>query len=235
MEDRKMALLSAIVNEHIENGGAVGSRLLVDKYHLEVSPATVRNDMMTLEDEGLLTHQFTSAGRIPTEKGWKYYLENLMKETALTEREKNVLMGAYGEQGDDSEVRLKRLAKALAEMSKEAVVVAFSPHDVYYTGISYLFSQPEFQHIDLVSRFSEIIDHLDEVVYTLFPKVTDEITPAVGKDNPFDRSCGVVMMRYETTDAQGGFMSILGPMRMDYGANVGRLRFIQEIVKPVKA
>ncbi len=227
--DRKIALFSAIINEHIRNCGAVGSKLLVDKYQLGVSPATVRNDMMELEKEGYLTHQYTSAGRIPTEKGWKYYLDNLVHEKELATKEKGALTDAVAD-APDYEAKTKRLAKALAELSQEAVVVAFSPDDIYYTGISCLFSQPEFRDFNIISHITEVIDHLDDIVHDIFPNVKREIETLIGSENPFGKECGTMMMQY-THDGKNSVMAIVGPMRMDYAANSCRLRFAQELLE----
>lgn len=229
MDDRKKALFSAIIKEHICNCQAVGSKLLVDKYGFDVSPATVRNDLMDLEREGFLTHPYTSAGRIPTEKGWKYYLENLVQEKPLTTKEREFLTRAVEGISADDEQRVKKLAKSLAELSQEAVMIAFSPDDVYYTGISYLFAHPEFHEYDLISRMSEVVDHLDEVMHSMFPKVSRELSTYVGSDNPFGNSCSVMLVKYGSGEREG-MVGILGPMRMDYGAHMGRLKYIQELL-----
>ncbi|MFA6909394.1 MAG: DeoR family transcriptional regulator, partial [Patescibacteria group bacterium] len=227
----KKALLSAIINEHIDNASAVGSRLLVDKYGFNVSPATIRNDMMELEEEGYLTHQFTSSGRIPTEKGWKWHLEHIAgKEIEHQDREflqKSVESGYSG----TADMRIKKLAKALAELSKETVIVAFTPDDIYYTGISHLFSQPEFRTFDVISRMSEIIDHLDEVVSRLFPEVNSSIIARIGSDNPFGSACSALFTQCKVNSTQNGMMAILGPMRMDYATHMSRLKCAQQVTE----
>ncbi|MBU0964515.1 heat-inducible transcriptional repressor HrcA, partial [Patescibacteria group bacterium] len=76
MKDRKNALLSAIINEHIETGNTVASKTIVDNHDFKLSPATIRNEMVCLEKEGYIYQPHTSAGRIPTEKGWKLFIDN---------------------------------------------------------------------------------------------------------------------------------------------------------------
>ncbi|MEK7632024.1 MAG: DeoR family transcriptional regulator, partial [Patescibacteria group bacterium] len=80
MENRKEQLFHTIVRQHIALGEPIGSRYLLEKSHLDCSPATVRNDLAELEQEGFLTHPHTSAGRVPTEKGWKWFLERFITE-----------------------------------------------------------------------------------------------------------------------------------------------------------
>ena len=77
MDTRKKLILNIITKEHIRTGAPVGSGVLAQKYKLNVSPATVRNEMMTLENEGYIVQPYTSAGRIPTENAYKLYLKNL--------------------------------------------------------------------------------------------------------------------------------------------------------------
>lgn len=79
LDDRKSAILRAVVNEHIETGQPVGSAHVSEAAHLNVSPATVRNDMSALERDGYLTHPHTSAGRIPTDRGYRYFVDSLVK------------------------------------------------------------------------------------------------------------------------------------------------------------
>ena len=77
MESRKQKLLTYIIDAYIKTAQAVGSNLIADKYMKDVSGPTIRNWMQELEKEGYITHKHTSAGRIPTEKGYRYYIENL--------------------------------------------------------------------------------------------------------------------------------------------------------------
>ncbi|MBU4256930.1 DeoR family transcriptional regulator [Patescibacteria group bacterium] len=74
MEKRKQLILYTIIKEHIKTGAPVGSGVLVDKYKLDISPATVRNEMAELENEGLITQPHTSAGRVPTEKAYSLFI-----------------------------------------------------------------------------------------------------------------------------------------------------------------
>lgn len=80
MLDRKHKLLNSIIDEYIASAEPVGSGLLVEKYSLKVSPATVRNEMMELEKEDYIYQPYTSAGRVPTEKGYKFYVDNYEKK-----------------------------------------------------------------------------------------------------------------------------------------------------------
>ena len=86
LEDRKLEVLRAIVEDYVSTQEPVGSKTLVDRHNLGVSPATIRNDMAALEDEGYIAQPHTSAGRIPTDKGYRLFVDKLSAVKPLTAR-----------------------------------------------------------------------------------------------------------------------------------------------------
>ena len=90
-EERKLAVLRAIVEDYVATQEPVGSRALVDRHHLGVSPATVRNDMAALEEEGFIAQPHTSAGRIPTDKGYRLFVDKLSHVKPLSAAEKRAI------------------------------------------------------------------------------------------------------------------------------------------------
>lgn len=229
LEQRKSALLSAIIKEHVQTADSVGSKAIVDKYQFKVSPATVRNEMADLEKEGFIYQPHTSAGRIPTEKGWKFYIDNYMKDVNLTTQQQGVLDKALAEHGLTYEGAVKNVAKNLADLSRDAVFVGFSKDDFYYTGLSQLFQHREFESVDLVRHISEVVDHLDEVIKKLFDEDIQGTQVLIGKENPFGIECGTIVSRYQNGE-QDGLFGILGPMRMDYDNNVALVKYVNNII-----
>jgi transcriptional regulator of heat shock response len=129
----------------------------------------------------------------------------------------------------NDESKIKELAKTITDISKNAVLVGFGPENVYYTGLSNLFAQPEFRDYNLVRHMSQIIDHLDEVMNGIFDEVND-LTIWVGKENPFGAGCSVVFYKYQSGDFVGIF-GILGPTRMDYQKNIALVKNINNLFK----
>ena len=220
-DERKNALLSALIKDYIKTAQPVGSNLLVDKCKLKISSATVRNEMAELEKEGLIMQPHTSAGRIPTEKGYRYYLDNFFEEKQIISKEKKVLEQIEGEQ----EERIKKMAKVLTELSPAAVLVGFADNNFYYTGLSNLFREPEFD-LDLIYNISEVVDQIDEVMAEIYDKVTPDIKIWMGQENPFSENCAVVISKFE----KHGIIGLLGPMRMDYESNFARLKYLKELI-----
>ncbi len=221
MDKRKDIILNTIIKEHIKTGAPVGSSCLVDKYKLNISPATARNEMAALESEGFIIQPHTSAGRVPTEKAYRLYLANV-GDKKLNKNETNDLDEILKSK---NEVSFKETAKKIADISGNTVFWAFHRHNLYYTGISNLFQQPEFGEISLIYNMSAVIDRFDEIVDQVFPRVNEGVQVLLGSDNPFGNFCSTVLTKYTFNDNIGMF-GILGPMRMDYDKNIALVKFV---------
>ncbi len=214
MFPRQSKLLKSIIEEYIKTAEPVGSSLLVEKFFRNISSATVRSEMAELEKQGYIAQPHTSAGRIPTEAGYKFYIENFIKDS----EQKKV---AEFKAPDNA----KAVAKRIAEISGEAVIVTFSKDDVYYTGISNVFSQPEFREYDLAFGFTSIFDHLDEVISEIYDEITSEVEVRFGEENPFGADCGLII-----TKSRDKLLAIIGPMRMDYQKNINLLKYAKTLI-----
>lgn len=228
MDHRKKALLSNILREYIHSAKPIGSSLIVDKYYKDLSSATIRNEMKALEQEGFITHPHTSAGRIPTEKGYQFYIDNFLKEREVAKRDQEVIQKAIKEFKQFEPDLVKTIAKTIAHLSDETVFVAFSQNDFYYTGVSNIFKKPEFAELEVVYSLSEIIDHMDEVISEMFKEV-DGTTILLGKRNPFGNICSSVLTKYRNK-SQDGLFGILGPMRMDYNRNSSLVSYAEKLL-----
>ena len=119
---RAKKVLHAVVCEYLATGEAVGSQTVVRRYALEISPATVRSVMVELEDLGLLRHPHTSAGRVPTDRGLRLYIDTLLRIRSLSASEKDDIRGRLGPPTEAHEA-MQRVARLLRELSHLAVVV----------------------------------------------------------------------------------------------------------------
>jgi heat-inducible transcriptional repressor len=120
---RAKKVLHAVVSEYLSTGEAVGSQTVARRYPLEVSPATVRNVMSDLEEMGLLRHLHASAGRIPTDRGLRYYVDTLLRVRSLSVTEKEDIRERVGPGSSDPQDVMPRVSKVLRELSRLAVVV----------------------------------------------------------------------------------------------------------------
>jgi heat-inducible transcriptional repressor len=230
MTDRKKKVLNAIIREHIATKAPVGSSAIVEKYRLNVSSATVRNIMAGLEEDGYITQPYTSAGRIPTARAYREYADKLeeapLEKTGkrLRKAEKQAIDEVFAGQ-DRWELKLKKVAKILAEVSGVAVFWAFYQYNMYYTGVSNLLSQPEFTERDLIFDISAIIDSMDDIINENFENFREGPQIMIGGENPFGAFCGTVLSKYRINKRQGLF-GILGPLRMDYKKDYSLISYV---------
>jgi heat-inducible transcriptional repressor len=124
LDDRKLAVLRAIVEDFVSTNEPVGSRALVDRHNLDVSPATIRNDMAVLEEQGYIVQPHTSAGRIPTEQGYRLFVDRLSGVKPLSAAERRAietfLAGAY-----DLDDVVMRTVRLLAQLTRQVAVVQY--------------------------------------------------------------------------------------------------------------
>jgi heat-inducible transcriptional repressor len=140
LTERRSRILRLVVDEYVESAVPVGSQAIVRKYRLPVSPATIRNEMARLEEEGYVTHPHTSAGRVPSDKGYRYYVESLMQEQDLTQEEKETIRHQFHQAGRELEEWVRLAAAVLAQAARNMAVVT-TPRS----------SHCRFKHLELVS------------------------------------------------------------------------------------
>src|SRR5829696_2411067 len=124
IEDRKLAVLRAIVEDYVATQEPVGSKTLVERHRLGVSPATVRNDMAALEEEGFITQPHTSAGRIPTDKGYRLFVDRLSQVKPLSSAEKRAIATLLEGAVDLDDV-VQRSVRLLAQLTRQVAVVQY--------------------------------------------------------------------------------------------------------------
>ena len=123
-DERKFAVLQAIINDYVATEEPVGSRALVERHNLKVSPATIRNDMAALEDEGLIVQPHTSAGRIPTEQGYRYFVDRLNEVRPLSPAEQAAISKFLSGAVDLDDV-MQRTVRLLAQMTGQVALVKY--------------------------------------------------------------------------------------------------------------
>ncbi len=141
LNERKLNILRAVVKDYIETAEAVGSRTISKRYDLGVSPATIRNEMADLEELGYLIQPHTSAGRIPSQKGYELYVNTLMKGSELTLSEKEMINDCVEKNIDDIQTLIHQTSKLLSHLTNYTTL-AVTEHNAQKEGI---------KHVQLVS------------------------------------------------------------------------------------
>ncbi|MCI5687298.1 MAG: heat-inducible transcriptional repressor HrcA [Emergencia sp.] len=117
LTDRKLKILQAIISDYVRSAEPVGSRTLSKRFDLGISPATIRNEMSDLEEMGYLTHPHTSAGRVPSDKAYRLYVNNLMEKRELSPIEKNLIAEKLRSDVTEFDETIKHAARILSEIT----------------------------------------------------------------------------------------------------------------------
>ncbi|HNS01101.1 MAG TPA: heat-inducible transcriptional repressor HrcA, partial [Anaerolineae bacterium] len=118
LNPRRQAVLAIVVQEHIATAQPIGSKMVVEEYGLKVSPATIRNEMKALEEQGFLTHPHTSAGRVPTEEGYRYFVQHLLPDQPLTLDDQFTIQHLFHQVGRETDQWAQLAAAVLAHAAQ---------------------------------------------------------------------------------------------------------------------
>ncbi len=140
MNERRRLILKIVIQEYIETTNPVGSELLVRKYGLNISSATIRNELAALEEQGYLTHLHTSAGRVPTDAGYRYFVENLMDRLQLSSTEQRTIRHQFYQVRSELDQWIQLAGAVLARTAQNVSVV--TPPRAY---------QSRFKHLELIA------------------------------------------------------------------------------------
>jgi len=234
MNSRQAKLLSAIIDQFIETAIPVGSHHILEGGLFPVSGATIRNEMRVLGEEGLIEQPHTSAGRVPTVKGYRMYVQEFMNPSTQ-ERAVRSRFETLREQYVQHKDR-ERAYEAVALLSNMTPNVSFAtvPHRerVIYLGLSNAMRLPEFQGNP--GFVSGIVEVLEKKLVELLDKIdlSDQVRYCIGEKNLCSEfeSCSMLVTSY-TIRGQRGAIGILGPTRMDYGYNTVALDMIASLLR----
>lgn len=232
MNSRSEAILEAIVREYIETAEPVGSLTLSEKYKFPYSPATIRACMAVLEEEDYIFQPHISAGRIPTEKGYRYFVDMIEAERKEGYgREEKIIQRRLTQQNTKFERLAELAALTLADMTGNIGIVGHSD-TIYSHGLSNLFRQPEFL-IDPtnVLRVAEILDRLSELIREM-PRV-EGTTVYIGSESPIGKSagCSLVVSNFKRPNVSNGYLVVLGPTRMFYPKTIAVIDEVKSLLE----
>lgn len=234
MNERQSKLLAAIIEQFIDTAVPVGSSHIFEMGKFHVSGATVRNEMRLLGDAGFLEQPHVSAGRIPTAKGYKMYVNNYLepsKYEKIVRKKFETLREQYFVRKDQ-----ERVYEAVAMLSHMIPNVAFATvphkHRLYYLGLAESFRQPDFiANPLLITGVAEALEeHLADAIESII--VDGTIRHYIGEEHllPHLQSCSMIVTEYQI-GSQKGAIGILGPIRMDYGYNQVALEMVASLIR----
>jgi len=235
MNERQEKILAAVVEEYTKSGLPVGSRVIVDEHLMDVSSATIRNDMAVLEEQEYLHQPHISSGRIPTDKGYRYFIETSMQDKELSLQQQRQLQQELL-QLKAKNVRLARTtAKLLSSISGGVGIMRNRDTEEYYEfGLRSLLEESEaHKELDEVCRLAEALDYIDEKVDNLFDDMDDDETRIfIGKENPIEEISGysMVVSPYRSKEGERGVIALIGPKRMEYAKNKSLIEYMKKFL-----
>lgn len=174
LDERKKKILSSVVEDYIVSAEPVGSKTIVDKYNLEYSPATIRNEMKLLEEAGYLEQPHISAGRIPSTKGYRYYVDNLMQEKHLSMLDINYINNSITGYGD-TENLLEQAAETISKILARPTILTLKEEDVL-EGIKIIRITDKILLIVLMSKNGRVKDCIAKLDSTVPEEMINELT-----------------------------------------------------------
>lgn len=233
MNARQKQVLSAIIETYTETAVPVGSQALLESFDFDVSSATLRNDMMALEEEGYLYQPHVSAGRIPTDQGYRFYVEEMMGEKTLSKADQHKLQQELL-MLKAKQARLGRsTAKLLSALSGNLAVSGLIDKEEFFDfGMKEMIEKPEFREIDELCRLVETLDSLDVKLDQVLAKLSDGQTHIfIGEENPIREisNCSMIVAPYQTAEGTG-VLAIIGPKRMDYAKNRSLIEYMRRML-----
>ncbi len=234
-ESRKRAILAATINKYIQEATTVASEDIAKDFDL--SSATVRNILAELEESNYLTHPYTSGGRIPTNKGYRYYVDFLLSQTELLDEEKEQIAREYKIKISRVEEALDKTTEIISAITHYAGISSFPEwHGKFvYRGISLVLNQPEFQDYQKIRLLIKVIEdkqYLLDIINRDFP---DKIKVYIGEELGCTEmeGCSLVVSSYRLKDKSLGRLAVLGPMRMEYKHTIPALEYISDVLTEI--
>lgn len=240
MTDRQAKILFAIVEQYAEVAAPVGSVLLAKTF--DVSSATVRSEMAKLEEMGYIEQPYTSAGRIPTDKGYRYYVNYVSEQTQKNLDSGKAPIDTVNRNARAIDVRVKSAGQANQTIRSAVDSLVDITHNLsiatigdqlYMSGISYLFSQPEFMNGTAVQEVAKLLDNLEPWLQEASPN--EPLSVYIGSENPIGKSsgCSLIISKYRSPYSNRSYIGVVGPTRQSYKQVMGLVRHTGQLLERV--
>lgn len=234
LSTRQIDILKNIVREYIDTAEPVGSETLEKKFDLGVSPATIRNEMGEMVKLGYLSKPHSSAGRVPTNKAIKFYINELMKEKEMSVAEEIEAKEKIWDSRGKRDLFLREATKSLAQKTRSLAVTFTDQGDVYYSGYSNILEMPEFYDIDITKNLLAILDNTS-YFDRIMGKLENECV--VFLEDDFNEEAlkpyGFIFAKFHTRGNHEGSIGVIGPTRMQYDSVIPVVRYFGVLLAEV--
>ncbi len=231
LDERKQKVLQIIIEDYVNSAEPIGSKAVTEKHNIEASPATIRFDMADLEKKGFIKKPHTSAGRIPSDKGYRFFIDEIMEIEDLARKEAELIRTKI--QKTERDRLLEIVGNMLSDLSGNTSVVITSDrhNNIYVCGISRMLRQPEFNLSEQICDVVETIEQHSSISNVLneYVEESEALSVHVGEENRQKalKKCSIAAVPFKGR----GIISIVGPTRMDYKKVSAVLKYFAELLE----
>jgi heat-inducible transcriptional repressor len=233
MTERQIQILAAIIEEHAEVASPVGSVTLAKLF--KVSSATIRSEMARLEEAGLIRQPHTSAGRIPTDAGYRLYVNMLNEaqtEAPSIDRSARAIEARVNTHGDRADRAIRSAVDSLVDLTHNLGIATIGD-ELYMSGIGNLFAQPEFLQADHAQAVARLLDNLEPWLREAAPH--EPLNVYIGAENPIGKTSGasLIISRFRSPYSDNSYIGVLGSTRQSYGRVMNLVRHAGSMLEEV--
>lgn len=237
MESRQLDILRAIVEEYVATEEPVGSKAIAQRHGLGISPATIRNEMAALEDAGFITQPHTSAGRVPTDRGYRLFVDKLATVKPLSNAERRAIE-TFLNGADDLDDLMLRTVRLLSQLTRQVAVIQY-PSETPQVGekskvaVAGTANLVRASH-ENVTEIEPILEALEEqvVLLKLLNEAGDSVKVQIGDELPdvHLKSASSISMGYSSSGYGTGAVGVIGKKRMDYSSSMSAVNAVARYV-----
>lgn len=235
MNSRQETILRMIVGDFVKSAKPIGSSKLVKRHKMGCCSATVRNDMSVLEDEGYIKQAHLSSGRIPTGKGYRYFVDKLVSNKDIPIRfRRRIMMTIQTLDSSKYSQAVRVLAEEVANMTNNLTVVTLPSDRIQMSGLRFLLEHPEFRRDDVICQVGQMLDRMDQVLHELKQDVSEnDYKVFMGDELKFDftKDIAIVLRKFRDPFGEEHLFGSVGPMRMDYAILPGVMEFASKVLE----
>lgn len=232
ISERQGKILKKVVEEHINSARPVSSKLIEEKYGFSVCPATIRNDMQILTDLGLLFQPHTSSGRVPTDKGYRFFVDSLLEKGVSDFKDVFRIEEILKEESKDTFKFVANLLRFLAATSSNLATIHLFDKDFFWKeGWEEVLKEPEFGEKDFVISFTKLLKKFEEEIKNM--EINSNVQVYIGQENPFlkTKDFSIISVQCSFPKKDPAIVSLLGPKRMTYEKNIRLINSLSKVLE----
>ena len=230
LSERQDELLETVISEYIRIAQPISSQYLQERYDFGVSPATIRNELQALSEKGYLAQPHTSAGRVPTDKGYRFFVDGVSKKEKLLSSKK--WEDVFGKEVTDALEFSAYAARMLANESSGLAAMYMESTSLFLKdGWEDMLQEPEFEEQESIRSFTKFLNDFEKNAATM--PSHDSVQVFIGKENPFSKvtDFSIMIAECDFPERQRGLIALLGPKRMAYSKNIRLLQTFSQTWK----